>query len=184
MRAAFPVLFLLAGCDEAWLAPDPVAELFVESLQVQGCGTLDGLALTLRTDGVDACSPTAFIRLQEGGRPIGEENGILVELDGLPEFRKAIGRTGAVEVTLPDPRVRCSLYLFRRCPGSVQPLVCGAGSLRAEALDPGGRIRFVLQAGVLDARTGAPAGTGLVLDADFRVSLGTPHRPFSGCPED
>jgi hypothetical protein len=175
---------LLAAACEDPLALEPVAFLTVESLAVDDCGVLDGLALTLDTDGVDPCGETLFIRLQAGGRPIDESNGVVVEINELTTLQDGITADGIVEVTLPDPRIRCSLYLHARCPGSYQPLTCGAGLFRATRLAPGKSLRFDLETDVLDLRTGEVAGTGLVIDADFPVSLGSPLLPFSGCPED
>jgi len=174
---------LLAACDDA-LVPDQVAELSVENLAVEDCGVLDGFSLSLDTDGVDPCGEVLFVRLQAGGRPIHESDGFLVEVEDLETLRSVIAVDGIVEIPLPDPRVRCSLYLHGRCPGSYQPLICGAGVLSARRLDPDRRLRFEIEADVMDMRTGETAGTGLFLDADFSVSGGSPHLPFSGCPED
>ncbi|MFH1532587.1 MAG: hypothetical protein ABIK09_17825 [Pseudomonadota bacterium] len=183
MRWLLLTTLLLAACDDP-LVPDPVADLKVGTLAVDDCGTLDGLDLTLDTDGVDPCGEILFVRLQAGGRPIHESNGVVVEITDLATLRDAIEADGFVEVPLPDPRIRCSLYLHARCPGSYQPLVCGGGAFLATRLDPSKRLRFQLETDVLDMRTGDVVGTGLTIDADFPVSLGSPHRPYSGCPED
>ena len=185
MRQVLLFVLLVAACDDP-LLPDPVASLSVEALEVENCGTLDGWEMTLNTDGVDPCGETLFVRLQAGGRPIHESDGILVEIDDddLNALREVIAADGEVEVVLPDPGIRCSLYLHKRCPDSYQPLVCGAGLFRAERLGPGTRLRFDLEVDVQDLRTGEVVGTGLVLAADFPVSTGSPLLPFSGCPED
>lgn len=183
MRWIPALLLLLVGCEDP-LTPDPVAVLSVETLAVEDCGVLDGLVLTLDTDGVDPCGEVLFVRLQAGGRPIHESNGVVIEIGELEGLQDQIAADGVVEVPLPDPRIRCSLYLHARCPSSYQPLTCGAGIFRATRLAPGKALHFDVETEVLDLRTGAVAGTGLVIDADFPVSLGSPHLPFSGCPED
>ena len=177
------LVVLLVACSDP-LAPEPVAALTVETLTVDDCGTLDGLALRLDTDGVDPCGEVLFVRLQVGGRPINESNGLLVEIAEHEALQDVIDAAGVVEIPLPDPRIRCSLYLHARCPDSYQPLVCGAGIFRASRLLPEKRLRFELEADVLDLRDDTTAGTGLFIDADFPVSKGAPSRPFSGCPED
>ncbi len=183
MRWLLLTALVLGACDDP-LVPDPVAELTVETLTLDGCGALDGLDITLDTDGVDPCGDILFIRLQHGGRPIQDSNGVVVEIGDLDALRAVIETDGVVEVPLPDPRVRFGLYLHALCPDSYQPLVCGEGMFRATRLKPGKHLRFELEAEVLDQRTGDVIGTGLRVDADFPVSGGSPHLPFSGCPED
>jgi len=185
MRLVLCIALLVAACDDP-LLPDPVASLSVETLEVDNCGTLDGWDITLNTDGVDPCGETLFVRLQAGGRPINESDGILVEIDVevLDALREVIAADDEVELPLPDLGIRCSLYLHKRCSDSYQPLVCGAGLFRAERLDTGTRLRFDLEVDVQDLRTGEVVGAGLVLAADFPVSTGSPLIPFSGCPED
>ena len=104
------IALMLASCDDP-LAPDPVAELTVETLWVDECGTLDGLELHLDTDGVDPCGEILFVRLQVGGWAIHESNGVVVEIEDVEALSAEIDDAGMVEITLPDPRVRCSLYL-------------------------------------------------------------------------
>ena len=173
---------LLAGCGEDPLNPDPVAEFTVETLIVEDCGDLSGLDLNLNVDGVDPCGDVLFVRLQAGGRPIHESNGVVVQISDLGPLQDQIESDGSVEVPLPDPRVRCSLYLHSRCPDSYQPLVCGVGVFRATRLSLGKRLRFEIEADVLDMRTDEVVGSGFFLDADFAVSKGSPHLSFSGCP--
>ncbi len=185
MRLVLLFALIVAACDDP-LLPEPIAEMSVEALEVEGCGTLDGWEMTLDTDGVDPCGETLFIRLQAGGRQIHESNGILVEIDDevLDALQEVIAADGEVEVPLPYPGIRCSLYLHKRCPDSYQPLVCGAGLFKAERLDTGTRLCFDLDVDVQDLRTGEVVGAGLVLAADFHVSTMSPILPFSGCPED
>ncbi len=183
MERLILIAVLLAACENP-LVPNPVADLTVETLTVDDCGNLDGLDLNLNTDGVDPCGEVLFVRLQAGGRPIHESNGVVVEITEAAALQDIIEADGVVEMPLPDPRIRCSLYLHARCPSSYQPLVCGVGLFRATRLSPGKRMRFEIESDILDMRTGDVVGSGLFIDADFPVSLGSPHLPFSSCPED
>ena len=100
MRWLLLTAYLLGACDDP-LVPDPVADLTIETLTVDDCGALDGLDLTLDTDGVSDASAWNTIHL--GG---GAGAGHVIE-HAIVEFAH-VGFTVAGGATISDTEVRHS----------------------------------------------------------------------------
>jgi hypothetical protein len=177
------ILAMAQACDPS-LEPEAFGQMSVEMLVVDGCGVMKDFEVELRFDAVDECSDPLFIRLQDSARPVDIVDGIHIEIGQWDLFNEDLKEHGdELSLKMEDPRLRCSLILNDTCSEASPSLVCQGGTLVATRLDPEGSISFRLDTNILDQRSGLVVGEGFVVEADFEVSAGYPHKTFSYCNE-
>ncbi len=174
----------LAGCAE-----DPGRGAVRGSLFVPACGVTSSLDLTcpdaaacdafsLVADffAVETFGRRAVIRLQAGGRPLGQSDGFIVDIADTD--RLVLGQPVAVG---PDGPVRAALSLFDRCPESPQSfLIVGEITFDAFGTGAGDRVAAAFTGlQVFDGRGPADAPLGVLRgDFDFRVLKGSTRQRY------
>ncbi len=167
------------------------------SLTVPGCdddadldarcaASVDPLACTAFDLGVDfftveGLEPVAVIRMQRGGEPFAQTDGLLLEIR---DARLLRGNLGAPVPVGPDENVRAALGLFARCPDATQNFeLSGEVTFDAFGVGKGDAVRGTIdRLEVRDGRTESPGRVLGVLHGDFDFTLrkGPPYQRFAG----
>ncbi|MFT7623852.1 MAG: hypothetical protein ACI9WU_003037 [Myxococcota bacterium] len=174
LAAALP----MAGCID-----DDVGRLSGALLVVRGCEAgqdviFEPYDMFGNFFALEQLGDVAFIRMQNGGKPLHRSDAFVVEVAGTEFIRNRLG----IAIPIDNPKIRASLSVLGSCPGTSQAMTAHEGSITFHEFgaSSGERVRAEFAFQLLDDRTGEVVGLGFSGEMDFEVKVGKPYQPFSG----
>ncbi len=180
MRAATVLLATLiaVGCID-----EDSGRLDGEQLIVRGCDS-SGDAIFLPYEmfanffALEQLGDVAFIRMQNGGKPLHRTDAFVVEVAGSDFIQNRLG----IAIPIDNPKVRATLSVLGSCPNTSQAMTAHEGSITFHEFGSrsGDRVRAEFSFSLFDDRTGEVVGLGFQGEMDFIVKVGQPYQPFAG----
>ncbi len=137
----------------------------------------DAFQLTFDFFALDRLDDAVRINLQQGGRPFGLADGLLIQIRDVRQLRGRIGQSLPIGRTT---NVRAALGVFDRCPDTTQNFeLTGSMTFTRFGVESGDRVSGTLdRLEVRDGRAGEVLGF-LRGDFDFTVRVGPPYQRFT-----